>query len=290
MAFLAAGVFGYTVGRMAEQGLADSLGLTTRRHGTDPLSWVKIHLFGATPQDDVSQLGAKVDTSKPYFTLIEPSEEYVLNLPDLKLSDQISGLLPDVVNTFVTNFIKKYFENKITTLLWKGVTKLVCGGKAFANLSITTFFLKKTVMYGLPFVQKVDATYKQVKAYVPFNSRVKAVFAFCASSAIAALTPSIKFRYNENNKADFSEIKLPMNIVQLSEKKISVSNIGLLGTLKNGIRLGNPICFGQPVKVIQGIVFMALAGAIATGGLTIAPGILAAHQAAIITGVALACI
>jgi hypothetical protein len=40
----------HLMGRLADQGLANTLGLATLRHGTHPLSWISIHLFGALPQ------------------------------------------------------------------------------------------------------------------------------------------------------------------------------------------------------------------------------------------------
>lgn len=39
----------YLGGRLIDQGLANSLGLATLRHGTNPFSWISIHLLGAIP-------------------------------------------------------------------------------------------------------------------------------------------------------------------------------------------------------------------------------------------------
>jgi len=40
----------YLVGRVADQGLANFFGEATCRHGTNPLSWLLIHITGALPQ------------------------------------------------------------------------------------------------------------------------------------------------------------------------------------------------------------------------------------------------
>lgn len=40
----------YFTGRLFDQGFANLMGLETLRHGTDPLAWVGIHLFGTLPQ------------------------------------------------------------------------------------------------------------------------------------------------------------------------------------------------------------------------------------------------
>src|SRR5262245_44915520 len=40
----------YIVGRIADQGLANVTGIETLRHGTNPISWVGIHILGALPK------------------------------------------------------------------------------------------------------------------------------------------------------------------------------------------------------------------------------------------------
>src|SRR5437016_6333951 len=37
------------LGRIAEQGVANTLGLATLKHGTNAVSWLSIHLFGTLP-------------------------------------------------------------------------------------------------------------------------------------------------------------------------------------------------------------------------------------------------
>lgn len=47
----------YYCARVADQGLSNVLGLQTFRHGTNPISWVSIHLFGADPSYGASKWG-----------------------------------------------------------------------------------------------------------------------------------------------------------------------------------------------------------------------------------------
>jgi len=54
---LAAYTGAYYVARVVDQGLANTVGLETLRHGTNPLSWLSIHLFGAMPSFGGSSIG-----------------------------------------------------------------------------------------------------------------------------------------------------------------------------------------------------------------------------------------
>ena len=65
MSFLIAAVGAYTVSRLGEQGLADFCGLKTLRYGTDPLSWVRVHLMGVTPEQDFSAGGPLKGSNHP---------------------------------------------------------------------------------------------------------------------------------------------------------------------------------------------------------------------------------
>lgn len=47
----------YYIARCADQGLADFLGLQTLRHGTNPISWIAIHIMGALPKMGGSAIG-----------------------------------------------------------------------------------------------------------------------------------------------------------------------------------------------------------------------------------------
>lgn len=56
-------VASYCVARVADQGLAHTLGLTTLRHGTNPLSWLSIHILGFLPQMGASSIGGDAGVS-----------------------------------------------------------------------------------------------------------------------------------------------------------------------------------------------------------------------------------
>lgn len=48
---------GRVLGRLGEHGVANVLGLETLRHGTNPISWLSIHIFGAMPAMGGSSFG-----------------------------------------------------------------------------------------------------------------------------------------------------------------------------------------------------------------------------------------
>lgn len=285
MGFVVAGALGYLVGRTADQALADTLGLTTYRHGTDPLSWVKIHLFGATPESDLSQFGRNINKEKNTFMLVSPAEEYVFHLPNINIKEKIVEVLPEWANRHIVNFAKNYLENRITAYIWQKIPKLLTDNAFIAH----SWVIKRGIMYGLPIAQRFDASFKQLSSHFQVNSKIKILFAACMTCLMASLTPNIKFRFNECNKDKISDIQVPLNFVQLAERKISILNIGLLGTLKNSIRLSTG-CLSQPSKVLQGAAVLALTGLAVSGGWAVAPGFLAAHKIALIAGAIIACI
>jgi hypothetical protein len=47
----------YYLARFADQGLSNALGLATLRHGTNPYSWVSIHIMGADPSYGGAAIG-----------------------------------------------------------------------------------------------------------------------------------------------------------------------------------------------------------------------------------------
>ena len=52
--------------RLADQGLSNAAGLATLRHGTNPLSWVAIHLVGAVPAAGGNSIGGDYGKSFDY--------------------------------------------------------------------------------------------------------------------------------------------------------------------------------------------------------------------------------
>lgn len=49
----------YLIARVADQGLANTMGLATLRHGTNPISWIGIHILGAQPSMGGSKFGGE---------------------------------------------------------------------------------------------------------------------------------------------------------------------------------------------------------------------------------------
>ena len=138
-------------------------------------------------------------------------------------------------------------------------------------------------MYAIPYLQKTIATFYLIKG--GNNSGKLRLFASIGFSPIAALfIPTIKFRLQDAQVQNtFKEFCLSGKVVLLTEEKISPFNTGLLGSLKNGIRIGFPL-WSHPTKVLCGIGKLALAGMAAYGAIKYCPRFLAAHKTALIAG------
>jgi hypothetical protein len=280
MAFLIAAAGAYTATRIADQGLADFLGLKTLRHGTDPLSWAKIHLFGATPESDSSNLSQVFSTDKK-FTMVSCKDHWGFTFPELTLQRQYLNFLDQKIADWIFSRFTAIQESAITKFLWSGVSKAL----PILEKGPLFYLFKTSIEHGLPLVQKFFATLKTLHQASPINGVIKAVAVVSASFFSCILTPSIKFRFK---KMDQLEDLTALGILRLSNERISPLHIGLLGTLANSWQWA-PIC-SEPTLVLKGICQLTVAGVIVAGATTFMPGFLAAHTTALVAGAILAAI
>lgn len=63
---LALGAAGFALGHLVDQGAANFTGLATLRHGTNPLSWISIHITGALPVCGASRIGGDASLGDPH--------------------------------------------------------------------------------------------------------------------------------------------------------------------------------------------------------------------------------
>ncbi len=120
MSFLIATAGAYTISRLGEQGLADFCGLKTLRHGTDPLSWVVMHIMGATPAQDVSQF-AHEQAEGARFTLLGSVNDYQVTFPKVELKREQLNFLSEYFSNLILNYQKELIESVYTQYIWDGV-------------------------------------------------------------------------------------------------------------------------------------------------------------------------
>ncbi len=268
----------YVLTRMADQGLADFAGLKTLRCGTDPLTWLQVHLCGIKPDLDGSTF-CKIFGKERGFALAPSSSEYGVTLPKITISEETLSFLPKRVAALFASWYTSFAEYRMTKFVWNGIQK------AYPILEWTPAFylFKKTMMHGIPISQKFVATLNLIHKVSPIESAAKATIAIGAAF-FSCLTPAIKVRLKETDKL---ENPTSFNILLLAQDNISIFNLGLLGTLKNG---GFPPLFSKPGSVITGACQLALAGGIGYGAGRLFPGFVAAHRTALIAGAILAAV
>jgi hypothetical protein len=292
----AAGAGSYLLARFTDQALADTLGLRTLRHGTDPVTWVKIHLMGGSPQDDKSQL-CRIDKALrdyPPFTLCNSPDGYGINFSKIfkqldkafEIKQTLSNRVPLMVQTVAITIYRWVFENRFITYVQTEVKAYspFLYSFCFQSTPLISIF-RQCVLHSLTFLQKSMASYQLVKC--PKDSGKLWFAAAIAFSTIAALfTPTIKFRYRDSQSNGlFNELpNIAGNVLLISNDHISPLNIGIIGTLKNGVRITLSPLWNQPVKVLSGTAKLALAGAAIYGGAALFPGFIVAHRTALIAG------
>lgn len=288
----AAGAGSYLLAGFADQALADTLGLRTLRHGTDPLTWFRIHLLGGSSADDKSQL-CRIDKAlrdHPPFTLCNSPDGYGINFSKIfkqldkafQIKQTLSNRVPTMVQTVALTVYRWAFQNRFIAYVQTEVKAYspFLYSFCFQSTPLISIF-RQCVLHSLTFLQKSMASYQLVKG--PKDSGNLRFAAAVAFSTIAALfTPTIKFRYQDSQADQFEE--LPGNVLLTSKNHLSPLNIGIIGTLKNGIRITLSPLWNQPVKVLSGTAKLALAGAAIYGGAVFFPGFIAAHRTALIAG------
>lgn len=288
----------YCVARSMEQGIADTLGLVTLRHGTDLITWFKIHAFGARPEYDQSQFCNFQNKPIVQFTVATTSDQYgvdwnpILNALDneFKLSERkiaaknvLTRKLPPAVIGTLVRVYKFVRFNRMATIIKEKAQKDIPYLNFALSIGPIPFIMKKALMHLIPVLQKIKASYHRFE-----KTRLK--FTWITLSSV--MTPSIKFRFHPSQVEDrFTEFdNIPGRFMLLSEENISPFNMGLIGSIKNSMRCGVPAICRAPLQVIQGAITVLATGAVAGGAIALFPGFIEAHKVAIIAGAILAII
>lgn len=251
----------YTLARYADDAFAGALGHPTLRHGTDPVSWLAIHMFGSSASKDHENLWVTTE-----------NREYGVTLPLTRLIKMDS--LPDWLNRSLTSLHTRIMGYRINQLLWQGV-KIVL---PILKRGPIFYLFKKTLMHALPFAQKMVANYRRIHEYTPIEGIGKMLLVTPLALFAAIITPTIKFRGPE--KAFIEPKNLAGRVVLVHEGQLSALNIGLVGTLRHSLRL--PPLFSQPGRMLKGAIKLTLASTVAYGAITFCPAFVAAHQTAIL--------
>lgn len=263
----------FTLARFADDALACTLGHSTMRLGTDPLSWIAIHTLGITPDRDPSQFGMMF-TGKPCIFVSTADDQYGIKLPSFE--GIVKTNLPVFVNKFLDALTSKIIEYRINELFWAVV------GKAMPILKNgpILYLSKKVLMHTIPFAQKMSANYHRIHHFSPINGLIKAAIVTPAVFLTAILTPTIKIRGQENS---FEEPeRLVGRVILVSKNNYSLFNIGLIGTLRHSLRL--PPLFSNPSSVLKGAVQLGVLSGVAYGAYVLCPAFISAHQTAIVAG------
>src|ERR1700730_17661618 len=108
----------HSLARVADQGLANSLGLVTLRHGTNPLSWIGIHILGAQPKMGNSRIGGDYgcncdyqNINRFYFAQDTDYYEYNFNRPKFKVP----------LNKLMMRYIPRVYSYSSTVNLFKSI-------------------------------------------------------------------------------------------------------------------------------------------------------------------------
>lgn len=224
----------YLTARLADQGLANTLGLVTLRHGTNPISWLGIHILGAKPSMGASKFGG--DAASYAFATQNKNRFYLAHDSDYFYS-----------NTSSKN-LEKYFPNKIQIRVLP--RQYACWSTNNLILSICGI---KTGP--LPYL-------------------------------IGLALPVIKFRFPHEKVITFIEDRsIDDNAACSTDQYISPLNIGLLGTLWNGISIHTPKrIFKHKVRVLVGLAELAFCAAVAYLAITHLAMFIAAHKTAVLAG------
>jgi hypothetical protein len=288
MAFIVAGIGAYTLSRFADQALADSLGLRTVRVGTDPLTWVSSHFVGLSGSEEKPRkVGNMTDEYGVDFGIF-------FELIDAELTKEIKKLSPGWFQTIAFTVQRWILHNYIVTAVSDTLKRIGpwVHGFFFKSTPLMWIF-RKCTMHMASYLLKTADTYKLIKG--DKNSGNLRVVACLSFSLIAALfTPTLKFRYREiEARARFTEwtathiVPTTGNVILSTEENLSPVNIGLIGTLKNGLGLPS---WSKASKVALGITKFALAGAVAYGTYRLCPNFLESHKTALIAGAVFAMI
>ncbi|MGH2612193.1 MAG: hypothetical protein ACRDFB_03980 [Rhabdochlamydiaceae bacterium] len=237
---------GHMTGRFADQGLANTLGLNTLRHGTNLISWLAIHIIGALPSMGGSSVGGDAGFN---FDTQNINKFYLI---------KDSGLI--FTRSEKSSCIWNFFERSTYAF---GFSRIYAGK---STLNLCTYILGGFGRINLN------------QIILPKHKKLFQVIGLI----IGIFHPILKFRCSPEVAASYTDDDtLIWNAACSTHQGIAPWNIGILGTVSNSLTLKtfNRILDNRQ-KLITGLAQLALAGCSAY---YLAP-LMTAHRTAFIAG------
>lgn len=272
----AIGIASYHIGNLAVQGLSNTLGLVTLRHGTNPLSWLSIQIFGGRTQFGGSSIGGEYSGSK--YASQNTNRFYMAPDSDYWGSDKEFRAI-DPEKAFVERDGKKIdlLEERPTVEKLLGSAPLGLAwlrNKGYMRLLPKDYAMKSNVNIA----QKIigEAGHSIFKAL--------AIALFAVPSGM--LIPTIKFRMPEESLKNFDpDASYPPGMACSSTENVGPWHIGLRGIIWNSL---TPKTFSRmldhPTRVICGIAEIAFCSLTAFYLYSRFPAFVTSHKIAILAG------
>lgn len=227
MGLIAPYIIGNGVYKLADNGLANLLGLETLRHGTNLINYLGIRLFGGDPSQGGKKTGSTDGHNddknvQNYFFMFKDSEWQ----PDVGKNDSL-------------------FEKTFITLI--GQPTVMARWHTFLsgyNLSYRVF--KESPK------NKIENCVRII---------------FCGFGGIATLifTPLLRFRFSKIDSSRLSDDSHYHGAAYKTSQKVEAWRLGILGSLITGVnKEWFSRAKSNPVKILTGVAQLATAAAITT--------------------------
>lgn len=249
----------HLVARYAEQGLAHTLGVTTMRHGTNPLSWLSIHLIGFRCSMGGSVVGgdkgaALIEKNKNRIYLAKDAEDYPLINNN---GDWVQKIVFHPSSSM--RLLPRLYAILGTTNLVLAMLRLPAVGVCILNKE----------------EQLAPACWQKV--------------AVCAIAIlvlpIGFLVPTIKVRIDPEEMRLF-QVDLAAGEACFTENDIYPDQIGLVGTLRNGLTLQwIDRIRKHPYRLATGVSMLAISIIVGYGAYCTMTTLLVVHRIAMIAGI-----
>lgn len=223
----------FVIARLFSQGLSNLFALETLRHGTNPLSWVSIHLVGALPFAGGSWWGGDAGYG---FDKQNKNRFYCAHEVDLFAS----GYDPKKSH-LTSNPLIDWGYTTLSFYRTQNILHRIC--RAALN-ALSTSYLPKTYAYS-----SIDNASGKASA----DSHI---------AFLALMTPNIKFHIPyERMHEDFSEdFTYPAQFAYSTKKWISPMNSGLIGVICNSLTFKTfEHMKKNPKKVLTGLAQIVVA-------------------------------
>ncbi len=235
-------------------------GLETLRHGTNPFSWLSIHLIGAVPKFGGSWFGGDYGCGydsqnvKHFYMLKSTKDDYYWNKQQPRLTNYI--IKPS--NSYSLQGVKDYIDNRFIMRIW-------------------------------PKVYGCGSTYNIITKLSPCPDTTISKYTFGFLSSFNILLPSIKFHLSPDVVNKMENDPSMHQLACSTTYWTSPLNMGLLGVFWNSLTYKTvKRMYDNPTRVLTGVALVAISAATAYYAMLTMPAFIVAHQTAILAGTILA--